>query len=190
MRRTYCCMPHQILEDGEYEVRVLQDEDIESIRCWRNAQMNILRQSSEISCAEQKKYYEKYIWPQMLELQPVNILLGFFKKKELIGYGGLVHIAWEHRRAEISFLLSLSRINDARVYKEDFTNFLGLIKRLAFNDLGLLRLYTETYDIRPTHIATLEANDFVREGVLRNHIFVEGKPCDSIFHGFLKHNEK
>lgn len=190
MRRAYGCLPHQVLEEGVYRVKVLQDEDLENVRCWRNAQMNILRQSSPISYDEQKKYYEKYIWPTLLELKPSNILFGFFKKKELIGYGGLVHVAWEHHRAEVSFLLSPSRVDDASVYIEDFANFLKLVKRLAFNDLGLLRLYTETYDIRPIHVAVLESNGFVREGVLRNHVFVAGKPCDSIYHGCLKNDEE
>jgi RimJ/RimL family protein N-acetyltransferase len=190
MRRAYRCLPHQVLEEGVYEVKVLQDEDIEFIRCWRNAQMAILRQSSEISFLEQKEYYEKNIWPSLLELQPANILFGFFKNKELIGYGGLVHIAWEHHRAEVSFLLAPNRVTDTTTYMEDFTKFLKLIKKLAFIDLGLNRLYTETYDIRPVHVAVLESNNFIREGILRNHVFISGKPFDSIYHGLLKNNEK
>ena len=45
----------------------------------------------------------RHIWPDMPSLQPKNLLLAYMEDDNLIGYGGLVHIAWEHLRAEVSF---------------------------------------------------------------------------------------
>jgi RimJ/RimL family protein N-acetyltransferase len=183
--RIYKCLLNQNIALGDYEIRVIQDEDIQAIRCWRNAQVDVLRQASLIQPAEQISYYENYIWPLMLEDQPCNILFSFFDKGIMIGYGGLVHISWHDLRAEVSFIMSPGRASNQEAYGQDFTAFLSLIANVAFKDLKLHRLFTETYDIRPHHIEVLEANGFVREGILRDHIRIAGKPVNSIFHGIL-----
>ena len=188
--RAYSCLPRQQVDLDNYRVMAIQDEHIESIRVWRNAQMDVLRQGSPISPEQQLEYFDRNIWPTLSYEQPSNILMGLLYENQLIGYGGLVHIGWEHSRAEMSFLLSPNRVTDAKVYEHDFSAFLRLIQQVAFNDLNLYRLYTETYDIRPVHIAVLEANGFVREGVLRAHIRFNGYPINSIFHGLLNLNEK
>jgi RimJ/RimL family protein N-acetyltransferase len=186
----YACLGQQFFELGPYSVSPVQEDHIESIRCWRNAQMNVLRQSSPISPEQQVEYFSLHVWPMMNTPRPSNILVSLFKNGDLIGYGGLVHIAWEHERAELSFLLAPNRVEDPTVYAEDFSAFLGLIKRMAFEDLKLHRIFTETYDIRPHHISLLEMNDFFREGVLRDHLRIDGRSVNSVFHGCLKQDVK
>jgi RimJ/RimL family protein N-acetyltransferase len=186
----YLVMPRPRLSDGTFEVRAVQPADIEAIRQWRNAQMDMLRQNAPIEPQQQIDYFARHIWPTMAHLQPFNILVSLCRDHQLIGYGGLVHIAWEHARAEISFLLSPDRIHDEAVYAEDFSAFLSLMKQLAFEDLKLHRLFTETYDIRPHHISILESNGFIREGVLRDHVRINGQAIDSIFHGCLNQHER
>lgn len=115
--------------------------------------MKVLRQSTPISPEQQVEYFSQHIWPSMDVPRPANILISLFKNGFLIGYGGLVHIAWEHKRAELSFLLATERLQDLAIYAEDFSAFLGLIKRIVFEDLKLHRIFTETYDILPHHIS-------------------------------------
>lgn len=188
--RTYVCLPRQYIARSQYQITAIQDNHVEPIRVWRNAQMDVLRQASPIEPAQQNEYYTRHIWPTLSQSRPANILMGLLFEEQLIGYGGLVHIGWEHRRAEVSFLLNPARLADVDLYAQDFSEFLGLIQELAFLDLKLHRLYTETYDIRSHHIAVLEANGFVREGVLRDHIRIDMRPVNSIIHGLLNSNEK
>lgn len=188
--RAYVCLPRQCIVRSNYQIAVIQDYHIESIRAWRNAQMNVLRQASPIEPAQQHEYYTRHIWPSLSQSQPANILMGLLFEDQLIGYGGLVHIGWEHSRAEVSFLLNPERLMDEDLYAEDFSAYLGLIQELAFVDLKLHRLYTETYDIRPHHIALLEANGFAYEGILRDHIRIDMRPVNSIIHGLLNSNGK
>lgn len=188
--KQYACLGQQVFELGPYSVSPVQEDHIESIRCWRNAQMNVLRQNSPISPEQQVEYFSRHIWPVMDVPRPANILVSLFKNGELIGYGGLVHITWEHERAELSFLLAPARVEDPAVYAEDFSAFLGLMKCMAFKDLKLHRIFTETYDIRPHHISILEANDFSREGVLRDHLRIDGRAANSVFHGCVNQNVK
>lgn len=181
----YACLHEQRFGCGPYEIVTIQPEDIENIRIWRNAQMDVLRQSEPITAIQQIEYYSAKIWPQLESRHPREILFSLFRDGRHIGYGGLVHIAWLHRRAEVSFLVEPERAADRVVYGEDFHAFLGLIKKVAFADLRLNRIFTETYAIRGYHISILESAGLNREGVLLEHIYIDGNPVDSIMHGFL-----
>ena len=183
---AYVCLKRHQIAHQAYAIRTVEPGDIESIRQWRNAQMDVLRQQHAIACAEQIAYYEREIWPTLAELQPKNLLLAYLLNDQLIGYGGLVHIGWEHRRAEVSFLLDPVRTQDQLAYGEDFSIFLRLIKTLAFEDLGLHKLYTETFAIRTYHIKVLESAGFDLEGTLRQHVLLDDRPVDSLIHGCLK----
>jgi RimJ/RimL family protein N-acetyltransferase len=182
---AYACLPHPRVERDGFWVEAVQPCHIQAIRTWRNAQLEILRQPAPISPEQQEAYFAAQIWPTLATPQPENILLVFHEGERLIGYGGLVHIAWEHRRAEVSFLLDPQAASPAEAYARRFTAFLGLMKKLAFDELGFNRLFTETYAVRTEHIAVLEAAGFRREGVLRRHVRIDGRGIDSLIHGCL-----
>lgn len=186
---SYACLTDKYYREGDYAIVAIQPEHIELIRLWRNSQLNVLRQIKPISKQQQEKYYAENIWPSMLKSMPTTILMSYLYKEQPIGYGGLVHIAWEDLRAEVSFLVAPERAAVPQIYAEDFHCFLGLIRRLAFDGLGFQRLFTETYDIRQLHIETLESSGFVREGVMRQHARIDGSFIDSIIHGCLKNDE-
>jgi RimJ/RimL family protein N-acetyltransferase len=188
--KAYACMARQTYRRGNREARTIQPEDIERIRVWRNAQMGVLRQSKPIEVSEQVAYYAHHIWPSMEQHQPSTILMSYLQNGCLIGYGGLVHIQWEHRRAEVSFLVDTLRTVNARGYREDLLVFFDLMKEIAFDELELNRLFTETYVMREKHIEALEAANFIREGVLRMHVMIDGKLFDSLIHGCLKSYER
>lgn len=182
---AYACMPQPVLSDGKLSVRAVRPADIEAIRQWRNAQIDVLRQTEPISPEQQEAYFARHIWPQFDNPRPDTLLVSYLEGDRLIGYGGLVHVAWRHRRAEVSFLLDPVHIADEATVARYFGTFLGLMKRLTFADLGLNRLCTETYAIRPHYIAMLEENGFRREGVLRQHVRIGEQPVDSFLHGCL-----
>jgi len=121
--------------------------------------------------------------------QPKQLLFGYWQNDELIGYGGLTNTDWLSRRSEISFLLGTARTLDYENYAQDFSVFLGLLKRVAFAELGFNRLFTETFDIRPWHVKVLEENNFRFEGRLKQHVLIEGCYVDSLMHGCLKEYE-
>jgi RimJ/RimL family protein N-acetyltransferase len=180
---TYACLSKSVVCDGDLALTAVRPEDIEAIRLCRNAQMDVLRQSAPIAPDEQTAYYAASIWPDMPRSQPRNILFAYLESGKFIGYGGLAHIAWEHRRAEVSFLLDPGLAQADDLYARYFSTFLRLIQTVAFGDLQLHRLFTETYATRAHHIAVLESSGFRREGTLKDHVRIQGKPVDSLIHG-------
>jgi len=184
--KRYVCLPRTRIERAPYAMEAVQPRHIESIRQWRNAQLDVLRQAAPITAEQQQQYYATHIWPAMEQPRPANILVSYLRQGRLIGYGGLVHIAWEHRRAEVSFLLDPNRERDRAGHRIDCLNFMALVRELAFEDLGLHRLCTETYAIREYWIDLLVESGFRFEGVMREHVFIGGNPVNSLIHGCLR----
>lgn len=185
---AYRCLEQDAYTDGILSLSCVQPEHIESIRQWRNAQMAVLRQRAEISELEQIEYFETRIWPTLPMPNPDNILLSIHREEQHVGYGGLVHIAWPDRRAEVSFLLRTDLTHSDNEYANIFKRYLTLLSKLAFESLRFNRLFTETWAPRTHHIKALESAGFVREGLMRQHTIQQGVATDSVIHGKLAPN--
>ena len=182
---NYTVLSSVSFTSGSVSLRPVQQRDIEMIRIWRNAQMEVLRQSSPITEEQQVLYFDKFVWPLKEENEPKQVLLAIERDGSLIGYGGLVDISWPDKRAEVSFLLD-SDIEGIEAEKTSvFLAFLELMATAVGQELGLKKLWTETYAFRQSHINTLEKAGFVQEGRLREHVVVDGVRVDSVVHGML-----
>ncbi len=182
----YRCLKKNNFQDREgYQLITIREEDLESIRLWRNAQIEILRQKGPISAQEQSDYFHHVIWPTFVQQQPHQILFSYLYHRTCIGYGGLTHLDWEAYRAEVSFLVNPIRVQNTACYQQDFTHFLALLCHVAFDDLNLHRLFTETFAFRHLHIAILEKFGFRHEGTLRDHIYKKRRWHHSFIHGYL-----
>ncbi len=168
---------------SQYSLRPITWTDREPIRAWRNAQLEVLRQIEPLSSAQQDQYFTEIVEPQFSQEFPAQFMFGFLHKGDLVGYGALVHIHWEDRRAEVSFLTDPSRL-DPLTFPSDWTAYLNLLKPLA-QGIGLHKLTTETYSLRSDLIPILEANGFVQEGLLQQHHIVDDAFTDSHVHGYL-----
>lgn len=186
----YNCLNINELESGDYKIIPVRKKDIMIIKEWRNKQIKILRQKEMLTERKQKDYFEKIIFPSFKYEKPNQILFSFLFKNRLIGYGGLVHINWGDKKGEVSFLLNPSRVKNILFYKNDFTVFLEFIKKIAYGDLKFNRLFTETFDLRRTHVKVLEKNNFKLEGRLKKHVCINNKFVDSLIHGNLNEYEK
>ena len=89
---------------NEISVCCLRYEDIMPIRDWRNSQIKFLRQTKNITKIEQENYYKNVVTKDHSKVNPDQILFSILKKSVCIGYGGLVHIDWDNKNSEISFL--------------------------------------------------------------------------------------
>ena len=183
---TYKCLSKEIFQQDNYSIVPIREQDIESIRIWRNEQIKILRQKKLLSQQEQIDYFNNVIKKTFESENPDCILFSFLLDTNCIGYGGLVHINWNLKSAEISLLTETSRSNNAKIYENDFKIFLKLIFQVAFFDLCFDKLTTETYDFRKLTIKILENQGFKFQKRLSKNVFKESKFFDSIFHEIKK----
>ena len=182
---NYVCLTKNNYTFKNYQLIPIRIQDAESIRKWRNEQINFLRQEKIISSNEQQQYFEKIITPSYNQQIPNLILFSFLENSNLIGYGGLVNIDWNNKISEISFLIETIRSKNSILYENDFSIFLNFIKKIACNELKFKELFTETYDIRPEHISILEKNKFKILKRKNNVKIIEEKPVNILFHSYI-----
>ena len=142
--------------------------------------MDALRQKEPLSKDEQLSYFKKLVEQVLPSPSPDQILVRFTLKNKLIGYGGLVHIEWEDKRAEVSFLLETEIAKDPPQYETHFRHCLALIQKLAFAHLGLNKITTESFAHRKKHVKIIENCGFTRDGVLRDQTQVDGQWVNAV----------
>jgi len=185
----YACLPTTTIALHPYRIEPVQPDHIQPIRVWRNAQLDVLRQSSVISEEQQTKYFAQNIWPEMSSLTPTRILVSYFEAGRLVGYGGLVYIDWTMRSAEVSFLLDPELVARRETYRRYQLGFFALIKRLAFDELPLTSLTTETYAQRVAHIENIETAGFRKVATFSDSPTPNRQLSDSIMHRCMSADE-
>jgi RimJ/RimL family protein N-acetyltransferase len=181
----YECLASSSYCHGEYTLLALRQSDMSLIKDWRNQQVDVLRQKKQLTEEDQERYFSSVVVPSFNQKMPDLMLFSLLHGENCVGYGGMVNIDWESKRAEISTLINPESHKSQDQYKEDILAMLTVLKDIAFGELGFHRLFTETFDIRPFHISILEEFGFVMEGRLNEHNLIGNQWVDSIFHGLI-----
>ncbi len=180
--RHYKCLNQVVISNGNYSLVPIRHEDRYEILNWRNSQIDILRQESPLTIEQQDLYFNTVIAQLFEKEHPTQLLWSFLLNGKLIGYGGLVHIDWETKSAEISFLTETSRNKDQEVFISDWSNYLTLLKQIANSYLNFNFIFTYAYDIRPNLYIALENSGFKETQRIKNHIEINGELKDVVIH--------
>ena len=133
--KKYQCLTQQEFSEGDFKLVPIRFKDRYEIMKWRNEQIYHLRQKEPITIEQQDAYFENVVAKLFDQEQPNQVLFSFLKKGELIGYGGLVHINWADKNAEVSFMTK-----DPKQF-ELWSIYLEVLKTIAFEDLQLNNHY-------------------------------------------------
>ncbi|MFZ1705111.1 MAG: GNAT family N-acetyltransferase [Saprospiraceae bacterium] len=182
----YKVLKLQKYEYGEYSIVPIRYEDRWDIMKWRNEQIFHLRQEKELKVEDQENYFHNVIPPLFSAEKPDQILFSFLKNDACMGYGGMVHINWKDRHAEVSFLMNTQLEKE---YFESFWSiFLQLLEKVAFEDCGLRKLFTYAFDIRPILYPVIEKSGFIQEAVLKDHCWIERQWKDVVIHSKINYD--
>jgi RimJ/RimL family protein N-acetyltransferase len=177
---SYKILDENIFCNNKYSIVPIRFQDRLAIMNWRNEQMYHLRQSEILGEKKQEAYFRDQISQLFSQDKPNQILFSYLKDDVCIGYGGLVHINWIDKNAEVSFIM------DTQLEKDQFDlhwkTYLSLINKVAFEELKLHKIFTYAFDIRPRLYPVLKNSGFVKEAVLKEHCFFDGKFIDVVIH--------
>ena len=180
MKREYKILSKNSFSYKEYRLIPIREEDKYVIMKWRNEQIFHLRQKTPLQIEEQDEYFKSTITSLFDQLKPNQILFSFLKSDKIIGYGGLVHIKWNKKEAEISFLI------DTELQDENFEKlwsiYLNLIEEVSFSCLELNKIYTYSFDVRPKLYELLEKQSYIFECQIKKAIKKEGKWLNALMH--------
>jgi RimJ/RimL family protein N-acetyltransferase len=184
--RDYKCLSNQTYSLNEYQIVPIRDQDRYDIMQWRNEQIYHLRQSKPLDKESQDKYFDTIVTKLFEAERPDQILFSYLENGVCIGYGGLVHINWIDRNAEISFVLNTSlEIN----FVDHWCIFLYLIEQVAFKELQFHKIFTYAFDLRPLLYIALEKSKFTKEAVLKNHSYFNNEFIDVVVHSKLREHK-
>lgn len=178
MMYNYIFLKRQLFAKGDFCICPIRFEDRYLIMNWRNEQMYHLRQNMLLTVEQQDLYFNSTLKNMFNEKEPQQILFSFLKKDICIGYGGLVHINWENKNAEISFIMATELENS--FFDLNWSIFLDLIEIVAFEELKFHKLYTYAYDLRPHLFNILKKQNYIEEARLKEHIKFSNKFIDVV----------
>jgi RimJ/RimL family protein N-acetyltransferase len=177
---NYRCLKQQVFEFKQFKIVPIREIDKYDIMKWRNEQIYHLRQSKPLSKYDQKLYFSNVVSKLFDQEKPNQIIFSFLENDECIGYGGLVHINWIDKNAEISFILNTHLEKDH--FNEYWSIYLAIIEKLAFDELQFHKIYTFAFDLRPHLYKVLERNNYSNEAILKEHCLFQGKMIDVYIH--------
>ena len=180
---TYKVLNKQVYSDGDISLVPIRLEDRYDIMKWRNEQIYHLRQNKPLTKDDQDKYFTNNVAKLFDQEKPKQILFSYLREEQCIGYGGLVHINWVDRNAELSFIMntSLEREN----FEFHWFNYLNLILDVAFTQLNLHKIYTYALDLRPHLYPIFLEKGFTQEAILKEHAFFDNRFVDVVIHSKL-----
>ena len=177
---AYKPLKKQIYSLGEYAIVPIRYEDRFDIMQWRNEQIYHLRQNEPLTPEKQDCYFNTVVDGLFAEEQPNQLLFSYLKDNKCIGYGGLVHINWIDKNAEISFIINTEL--EKTEFDKHWTIYLCLIEQVAFKELKLHKMFTYAFDLRPKLYAALLQSGFKEEARLKEHCYFDGKFIDVLIH--------
>ena len=177
-------MVNSNFQENTFSLVPIRDEDKYVILEMRNEQMYHLRQAKPLTIKDQEDYFENVVSKLFEAEKPNQLLFSFLKNGEFVGYGGLVHINWIDKNAEISFIMKTA------LEKENFEyfwkNYLSLLDKLAFQELNLHKIFTYAFDLRPHLYEVLTSCGFNEEARLKEHCCFNSKFIDVVIHSKIK----
>ncbi len=182
----YIVLDKQIYNFENFLLLPIRDMDKFKIMKWRNEQLYHLRQKEKLTKKDQVNYFKNTISKLFNNTKPPQILFSFLENNICVGYGGLVHINWEDKNAEISFLIQTKL--EKKNFDKYWVIFLNLIEDVAFNQLSLHKIYTYAFDIRPHLYKSLEKVGFEKEGILKEHCIFNKVYKNVVIHSKINMN--
>jgi RimJ/RimL family protein N-acetyltransferase len=178
--KNYNCLTNSIFQQGAFSIVPLRYEDRLDILKWRNEQIYHLRQNKPLTVEDQENYFNTVVDKLFDEEQPNQILFSYLENDICIGYGGLVHINWIDKNAEISFVMNTEV--EKKEFQKHWCTYLELIEYVAFNELKFKKIFTYAFDLRPHLYEALDKSGFKKEATLKNHCLFNGDFLDVLIH--------
>ena len=169
-----------MIEGSKCFLTAVNPESIETLRNWRN-NPNIRKYFREFREINKPMQNDWYINKVLKNSNQFDFEIHEKKSGQLIGHCGLYYVNWVNRTAEFT------------IYVGDFdfrgkgigSDALRTLIRYGFNDLNLNRIWCEVYSNNDA-IHIYENIGFIKEGVMREQYYNDGKYWDSTILSMLK----
>ena len=181
---TFKALSKQEFSMQPFSLVPIRMEDRYSIMEWRNEQMYHLRQNNLLSKEDQDQYFNTVVKKLFDQEKPDQNLFSYLNDGNVIGYGGLVHINWIDKHAEISFIMNTAL--EEQFFESHWTNYLGLLEQVAFEELNFHKIFVYAFDLRPRIYSVLKKNNYFKDATLKDHCFYETRFIDVVIYSKIQ----
>ncbi len=178
----------QEFQHNQFRLVPIRIQDRWDIMKWRNEQIYHLRQNKPLTPEDQDYYFNHIVSKLFDQEQPGQLLFSFLEGEICIGYGGLVHINWIDRNAEISFIMNTEL--ESVHFEKYWVEYLSMIEQVAFDVLGFHKIYTYAFDLRPHLYKIFENSAYILDARLAKHCFFDNKFIDVVIHCKFNKDER
>ena len=163
------------------KLRSLKKNDTQLLYDWINNRQLVLNNNSYFPTSE--KDHEKWIENMMIKLSDLVIfVIEDTVTNKSIGICKLININWIHSSAELQIRLG----DESLCGQGNGTKAVKLLCQFGFNDLNLHRIYIQVFQNNKRAIRSYEKCGFLKEGILKEAAFIDGKRIDVISMAILK----
>lgn len=180
MLSHYKSLKQNIFSKDKYALVPIRFEDRYEIMQWRNEQIYHLRQAKPLTKEDQDTYFKNVVAKLFDQDQPNQILFSFLNDGICIGYGGLVHINWIDKNAEVSFIMNTEL--EEKHFHDYWSIYLNLIEEIGFKELLFHKLFVHAFDLRPHLYEVLLDNNYFQDAKLKEHCFFNDEFIDVVIH--------
>jgi diamine N-acetyltransferase len=156
-------------------LRAFEQEDIKELQLWLNDPESIRMVGRKF-----KSYDETVIYVQQKKTNGDLVMAIEKQDGQMIGWGFLKNIEYEHGRAGIGILLAPEHRGCG--YGQQA---MELMIDIGFKQLRLNKIYLTTREFNERAVKLYIKLGFVVEGKLRKHAFIDGKYHDTFFMSLL-----
>ncbi len=179
----YSILKKELFQWKNFTLRPIKYEDRIPIMKWRNDQLYHLRQKHPLTKNQQDIYFKNIISKLFNQKEPSQLLFSLLKEKKMVGYGGLVHIDWDNKNAEVSFVMDT--MLELEYFKHYWGVYLKLIEMVAFEELKLNKIFIYSYNLRPKLYEVTDENCYLLEAKFKEHAIYNSNFIDVNIHSKL-----
>ena len=159
--------------------RPIEKEDLPLLRDWGNQKM-VRRNSHGYKLLNMVNQLD---WFEQLSRSKDDEMFLVLVDEKAVGICGLSHINWKDRYASVTYYLGVQ--TNPAIDVATGIEVYEFLKERAFKICDLNRLWGEAFSFNEGGIKLALKCGFKQEGILRQHVFWNGKYWDSIIVGML-----
>lgn len=164
-------------------LRALEREDLR--RCWK--WINEQEVARGMATVIPKSIVEEEMWYEETQKSKTDKIFAIQVGKKHIGNIGLHKIDFRNRRVELGIMIGEKDYRD-KGYGTDAIK--TLIEKVAFNELNLHKVSLCVFLFNKRAIKCYRKCGFKEEGILREHVFKEGKYQDLLVMSLINKNKE
>jgi len=167
-------------EDKKIYLTAVSKQNIEQLRQWRNNPelRQFFREYREISKETQEKWFEEKV---LGDPNQINFEIHDNESGKLIGHCGIFYIKWVYGTGEFGIYIGDNNFRGKGYGKSSLISLVNY----GFETLSLHRIFAEVYSNNDA-IKLYKKIGFKQEGILRQHVYKNGKYLDAYMIGLLK----